>query len=141
MKREYTEIAETLTWISSQPPRSFREALQLCWTFHIAVLNEDCISGLSPGRLGQVLYPWWKQDMDNGTITRESTLELLECMRLKFTELDCFASTGVIGGVLSSNTFNNLCVGGLDKDGANAENELEMLILESAMTCSTPSPP
>ncbi|MEI7434821.1 MAG: 4-hydroxyphenylacetate decarboxylase large subunit [Methanomicrobiales archaeon] len=140
LRREYTEIAETLTWISSHPPRSFREALQLCWTFHIAVLNEDCISGLSPGRLGQVLYPWWKQDMDNGTITRESTIELLECMRLKFTELDCFASTGVIGGVLSSNTFNNLCLGGLDKNGANAENELEMLILESAMTCSTPQP-
>lgn len=139
-KREYTEISEALTWISSHPPRTFQEALQLCWTFHVAVLNEDCISGLSPGRLGQVLYPWWKQDMDNGTLTREQTIELLECMRLKFTEIDCFASAGVIGGVLSSNTFNNLCLGGLDKDGASAENELEMLIIESAMTCATPQP-
>jgi len=139
-KREYLEIAETLAWISSHPPRSFREALQLCWTIHVAVLNEDCISGLSPGRLGQVLYPWWKQDIDNGTLTQEGTIELLECMRLKFTELDCFASVGVVGGVLSSNTFNNLCLGGLDKDGASANNELEMLILESAITCATPQP-
>lgn len=139
-KMEYAEISEILEWISSKPPRTFHEALQLSWIFHLAVLNEDCISGMSPGRLGQILYPWWKRDMDNGTLTRERTMELLECMRMKFTELDCFASMGVVGGVLSGNTFNNLCIGGLDKDGQSATNELEMLILESAITCATPQP-
>jgi 4-hydroxyphenylacetate decarboxylase large subunit len=139
-KKEYAEISGILEWISSEPPRTFHEALQLCWIFHVAVLNEDCISGMSPGRLGQILYPWWKKDMDNGTLTRESTMELLEHMRMKFTELDCFASMGVVGGVLSGNTFNNLCIGGLGKDGQSAANELEMLILESAMTCATPQP-
>lgn len=104
------------------------------------VKNEDAISGLSPGRLGQVLYPFWKRDMDKGILTREQSLELLESMRMKFTELDCFASMGVVGGVLSGNTFNNLCIGGLTKDGESAANELEMLILESAMTCDTPQP-
>jgi 4-hydroxyphenylacetate decarboxylase large subunit len=47
---------------------------------------------------------------------------------------------GVVGGVLSGNTFNNLCVGGLTKEGESAANELEMLMLESAMTCATPQP-
>ncbi len=139
-RKEYAEIAEIMEWISSKPPRTFRDALQICWTFHTAVLNEDCISGMSPGRLGAILYPWWKNDMDNGTLTKESTMELLECMRMKFTELDCFASMGVVGGVLSGNTFNNLCIGGLDKNGQSSANELEMLILESAMTCATPQP-
>ncbi len=59
---------------------------------------------------------------------------------MKFTELDCFASMGVVGGVLSGNTFNNLCIGGLDKDGNSAANELEMLILESAISCDVPQP-
>ena len=139
-KEEYLEIAERLDWLSENRPRSFHDALQLIWIFHVAVLNEDAISGLSPGRLGQVLYPFWKQDMEKGVMNRESTVELLECMRMKFTELDCFASMGVVGGVLSGNTFNNLCVGGLDKDGDSAANELEMLILESAMSCDTPQP-
>ena len=137
---EYLETAERLEWLSNNPPRTFHDALQLVWIFHVAVLNEDAISGLSPGRLGQVLYPFWKKDMDNGILTRERSLELLECMRMKFTELDCFASMGVVGGVLSGNTFNNLCIGGLTKDGESATNELEMLILESAMTCDTPQP-
>jgi len=137
---EYLETAERLEWLAQNRPRTFHDALQLIWIFHVAVLNEDAISGLSPGRLGQVLYPYWKRDIDKGILTRDRTLELLECMRMKFTELDCFASMGVVGGVLSGNTFNNLCIGGLTNDGESAANELEMLILESAMTCETPQP-
>jgi 4-hydroxyphenylacetate decarboxylase large subunit len=139
-KQEYLELADRLIWLSANPPRTFHEALQLTWTFHIAVLNEDAISGLSPGRLGQVLYPFWKRDMDNGILTNEKTLELLECMRVKFTTLDCFASMGVVGGVLSGNTFNNLCLGGLNKEGGNAANDLELLIIESGITCPSPQP-
>ena len=139
-KTEYEEIAERLEWLSAKRPRNFHDALQLIWIFHTAVLNEDAISGLSPGRVGQVLYPYWKRDMENGVIDRARTLELLECMRIKFTEIDCFASMGVVGGVLSGNTFNNLCIGGLKKDGTQAANELEMLILEAGITCDTPQP-
>ncbi len=139
-KQEYDEIAGRLEWLASDRPRSFHDALQMIWIFHTAVLNEDAISGLSPGRVGQVLYPYWKRDMENGVIDRERTLELLECMRIKFTEIDCFASMGVVGGVLSGNTFNNLCIGGLKKDGTQAANELEMLILEAGITCDTPQP-
>jgi len=58
---EYLDIAERLQWLAENPPRDFRDAMQMVWTFHIAVLNEDAISGLSPGRLGQVLYPYWKK--------------------------------------------------------------------------------
>ncbi len=139
-KTEYLDMAERLAWISSKPPRSFHDALQMLWIFHVAVLNEDAISGLSPGRVGQVLYPFWQRDMKNGVIDRKKSLELLECMRIKFTEIDCFASMGVVGGVLSGNTFNNLCIGGLLKDGTSAANELEMLILEAGITCETPQP-
>ncbi|MEI6297334.1 MAG: 4-hydroxyphenylacetate decarboxylase large subunit, partial [bacterium] len=139
-KNEYLEMAERLGWISSKPPRSFHDALQMLWLFHVAVLNEDAISGLSPGRVGQVLFPFWQRDMKNGVIDRQKTLELLECMRIKFTEIDCFASMGVVGGVLSGNTFNNLCIGGLLKDGTSAANELEMLILEAGITRDTPQP-
>ncbi|MCX6306642.1 MAG: 4-hydroxyphenylacetate decarboxylase large subunit [Bacteroidetes bacterium] len=139
-KNEYLELAERLEWLSSKPPRSFHDALQMVWLFHAAVQNEDAISGLSPGRIGQVLYPYWQRDIKNGVLDREKSLELLECMRIKFTEIDCFASMGVVGGVLSGNTFNNLCVGGLLKDGSSAANELEMLILEAGITCDTPQP-
>lgn len=139
-KNEYIEIAECLEWIAYSKPRTFREALQLTYITHIAVLNEDAISGMSPGRLGQVLYPWFEQDIAAGRTTEKEVLELLELHRIKFTCIDCFASTGVIGGVLSGNTFNNISLGGLKKDGTTAANRLEMLFLEAGMTCETPQP-
>ena len=67
-------------------------------------------------------------------------IELLEFYRVKMTCIDCFASTGVVGGVLSGNTFNNLCLGGLTKDGQPANNRLETLIIEAAIRCACPEP-
>lgn len=139
-RREYEEIAESLAWIAHHPPRTFREALQMTYMIHIGVINEDAISGLSPGRLGQVLYPWFEQDLEAGRITKQQVLELLECYRVKLTCIDCFASMGVVGGVLSGNTFNNLSLGGLTKDGKSAANPLELLILEAGMTCESTQP-
>ncbi|MBE3140367.1 MAG: 4-hydroxyphenylacetate decarboxylase large subunit, partial [Thermoplasmata archaeon] len=139
-KEEYKGIAERLEWIEHNPPKTFIEAFQMIETIHLAVLNEDAISGMSPGRMGQVLYPYFEQDIEAGRITEDEVLELLELDRVAKTSIDCFASTGVVGGVLSGNTFNNLCVGGLDKDGQSAVNRLEYLILEAGITMAMPQP-
>ena len=45
------------------------------------------------GRLGQVLYPWYDQDIKNGRTTDEEVMEILELMRVKFTAIDLFVST------------------------------------------------
>ena len=139
-KKEYGEIAECLERIAHDPPCNFREAVQLTWTIHVAVLNEDAISGLSPGRLGQILWPWFEKDIQIGRLTEDEAREILECLRVKYTCLDCFASMGVVGGVLSGNTFNNLSLGGLTQDGRAACNRLEELFIESAMSCVTTQP-
>ncbi|MCX7970967.1 MAG: 4-hydroxyphenylacetate decarboxylase large subunit, partial [Negativicutes bacterium] len=139
-KTELNEVADSLFWIAHNPPRTFAEALQLIYLLHIGILNEDAISGLSPGRIGQVLWPWYEQDLAAGRLTEERALELLECYRVKLTCIDCFASTGVVGGVLSGNTFNNVCVGGLTRDGQSAVNRLEYLILRSGISCQTTQP-
>lgn len=139
-KREYKEIAERLGSIAHKKPTTFPEAIQLIWTLHVAVLNEDAISGLSPGRLGQVLYPYYEHDKAAGRITDEEVLEWLELQRVKFTCIDCFASMGVVGGVLSGNTFNNLSLGGLMRDGRPAANVVERLIIKAATRCTTPQP-
>jgi len=138
-KTEYEEIADILYWVSENTPRNFREALQLVWIWHLAVHMELVISGLSPGRLGQTLYPYFREDRDKGKLDRDKALELLECMRIKFSEIEICGGGG-LHGKLSGNAFNNISVGGLKPDGTSAENELEELIIESAMTMATPSP-
>jgi 4-hydroxyphenylacetate decarboxylase large subunit len=139
-KNEYKEIAERLEWIAHNPPRNFREAIQICWTSQLAVLNEDVASGMSPGRMGQILNPYFEQDKEAGHITDEQVLEWLELQRVKFTCVDVFGSAGVVGGVLSGNTFHNVCVGGLLKNGLSAANDLEKLFLEAGIRCVTPQP-
>jgi 4-hydroxyphenylacetate decarboxylase large subunit len=138
-KDELLQIAERLDWIAENPPRTFAEALQLCWACHVAVTNEVQGSGFSPGRVGQVLYEYWKNDIDSGRITREQTIELLELMRVKFCEIDLAMAVGTVG-LLAGSTFNNLCIGGLKPDGSSAENELEELIIEAAMRTACPQP-
>jgi len=139
-KEEYKEIAERLEWVAHNPPRTLREAIQLCWTVHIAVLNEDVASGMSPGRVGQILFPYFEQDKDAGRINDEEVLEWLQLQRIKFTCIDVFGNAGVVGGVLSGNTFNNLAMGGVTKDGQSAANDLEKLIIEAGTRCVTTQP-
>lgn len=132
-KAEYKGIAERLEWLEHSSPRTFVEALQMIETMHLAVLNEDAISGMSPGRIAQVLFPWFDQDVKAGRITEDEVVELLELDRVVKTSIDCFASMGVVGGVLSGNTFNTVSCGGLQKDGRHACNRLEYLLLEAGI--------
>ena len=138
-RAEFEAIAERCQWIAHKQPRTFVEAAQLTYLTHIALVNEEVASGVSPGRLGQVLYPWYEQDIAAGRTNDKEVLELLECMRVKFTCMDLFVS-GSSTSVLSGNTFNNLTVGGLTRDGKPACNRLEWLILHAAETLQSPQP-
>ena len=104
------------------------------------MLNEDAISGLSPGRIGQVLYPWFDQDRRPAASPRTRSWSSWSASVVKFTSIDCFASAGVVGGVLSGNTFNNVSLRGPDRGTAGACNRLEYLILEAGMRNVTPQP-
>lgn len=137
-KLEYEEIGGRMEYLAHGKPRTFLEAFQMIETVHLAVLNEDAISGMSPGRIGQVLYPYFEQDVAAGRITEDEVLELLELDRIVKTSIDCFASTGVVGGVLSGNTFNTVSIGGLAKDGRPACNRLEYLLLEAGIRNAMP---
>ena len=73
-------------------------------------------------------------------MTDEDVIELLELYRIKITCIECFASAGVSGGVLSGNTFNNLSLGGQSYHGLTAVTPLEYLIVEAGMRNRTPQP-
>lgn len=138
-KKEYIKISEICEKIAHEAPKTFHEALQLTYFTHIALLNESVASGVSPGRLGQVLWPWFEQDIESGRTTEEEVLELMELYRIKLTAIDLFVSSGS-NSVLMGNTFNNLCVGGLTREGRAACNKLEWIILQAGMTMPTTQP-
>ena len=139
-KKDYEDIAVVMHNIAHKQPSSFREAIQLTLLLHYAEVNEDPQSGQSIGRLGQILQPFYAKDLREGKITEEEAIELIELYRIKITSIECFASSGVTGGVLSGNTFNNLGVGGLNHDGLSAVTPLEYVIVEASSRAKTTQP-
>ena len=73
-------IASDCTYISSYPPVNFRQAV---WFSHILNTFEDHINANSVGRLDQILYPFFKKDLEAGTITKEEAYELICCLWIK----------------------------------------------------------
>jgi formate C-acetyltransferase/4-hydroxyphenylacetate decarboxylase large subunit len=138
-KRELEKIAETCRWVPANPARTFYEALQSYWfTFLVGQLESGPI-GNSSGRSDQYMYPFYKRDKEEGRITEEEALELLECLRVKHTEIQR-ALPATWETFTSGNMFCNMVLGGCTKEGEAADNELSLLILESALTMQTNQP-
>ncbi|GAG97434.1 unnamed protein product, partial [marine sediment metagenome] len=80
------QIAEICSWVPAHAPRNFWEALQMYWFVHLGVITElNEWDSFNPGRLDQHLYPFYKDDLKEGRLTRERAKELLECFWIKFS--------------------------------------------------------
>lgn len=138
-KKDLEKIAETCRWVPANPPRNFFEAIQSYWFTFLAGQIECGPIGNSSGRFDQYMYPFYEKDRQEGTITEEEALELLECLRVKHTEIQR-ALPAQQASFTSGNMFCNMVLGGCTKEGGNASNELSFLVLESAITMQTNQP-
>jgi len=121
----HTALAETLARVPMHPPRNFREAVQSVW-FQFAHLR---LMGNWPaiGRLDQMLYPYFAQDVQNGTLTRDEARELLA----HFFIMGCEWITGdFVWGTGDAQHYQNIVLGGTDAEGHDVCNDVTMLILE-----------
>jgi formate C-acetyltransferase len=138
--RELSEIAEICARVPGAPPRTFWEALQAVWFVHLGVMLDDGGVAHAWGRLDQILLPFLRRDMEQGRTSREAALELIECLFLKASEtvnlMEGIATTG-IGG---NNTFIELTIGGVDRRGGDASNELSLLFLDAVEEMKTIQP-
>jgi formate C-acetyltransferase/4-hydroxyphenylacetate decarboxylase large subunit len=138
-KKELEKIAETCRWVPANPARTFYEALQSYWSTFLVGQIECGPIGNSSGRFDQYMYPFYKKDKEEGRITDDEVIELLECLRVKHTEIQR-AQPAAREARSAGNMFCNMILGGCARDGEAANNELSMLILESAITMQTNQP-
>lgn len=127
---ELKEIARICKKVPMEPAETFHEALQSLWLTHMAVCLEGLNSAVSLGRIDQYLYPYYANDITTGRITREDALELLLCFSAKTTEhmfLTSSRTSEYHGGYLVAQAAT---VGGMDRDGHDAVNELTFLFLD-----------
>ncbi|MBE0481333.1 MAG: formate acetyltransferase, partial [Dehalococcoidia bacterium] len=127
---ELRGIARICRKVPAQPAATFHEALQSLWLAHMAVNLEGLNSAVSFGRMDQYLYPYYRRDLDAGRLTPERARELLLCFSAKACEHVFLLSEKVSqyhGGYL---VVQAAVVGGTDRDGRDAVNDLTYLLLD-----------
>jgi len=139
-KEELMDTARICKKVPQYPADSFKEALQTFWFIQMLLQVESSGHSISPGRFDQYMYPYFKKDLDNKVITRESAQELLDCVWVKLNDLnkcrDCVSAEGFAGYSL----FQNLIVGGQTKEGLDATNDLSYMCITATEHVFLPQP-
>lgn len=125
-------MAEICHHVPARAPQTFHEALQHYWFVHVGVITElNPWDSFNPGRLDQHLYPFFRKEINDGTLTKEKAKELLQSFWVKFNNYPSPPKVGVTA--LESNTYTDFTlinVGGVGPDGSDAVNELSYLLLD-----------
>lgn len=133
-KKELEEISENCRQIAQGTPNTFWQALQL-WHFATTItMIESNGHSVSYGRMDQWLYPFYEKDMTNHVITKDFAQELLECAYIKTgnpSKLKDRMTVEVRNG--RGWGGESLTIGGVDKDGNDATNDLTFMMLEASV--------
>ena len=132
---ELLAIAENCELIAHQPPRTFWQALQLCYFIQLLLQIESNGHSVSFGRMDQYLYPFWRRDVElQQTLHREQGIELLQSCWLKLLEVNKIRSGSHSKASAGSPLYQNVTIGGqVWHNGQihDAVNPLSYAILES----------
>lgn len=131
-QQELFEIARICRKVPANAPETFHEALQHYWFIHVGIITElNPWDSFNPGRLDQHLYPFYKKELEMGTLTEEMAKELLQAFWVKFNNHPAPPKMGVTA--LESNTYTDFSLinlGGVNEDGSDAVNDLTYIILD-----------
>ena len=134
-KKELEKMAAICKKVPRYPAETFHEALQAILFIQIAICNEAYENAVSFGRLDQILYPYYKADLEAGRITYEEAKELLALFTLKIDEVilvndgDSFLNIAKLFETLSVDQA--LTFGGTDKEGNDATNDLTYMLIDA----------
>ncbi len=132
-KKRLRAIAARCRCVPMNPPEDFHEAVQALWLTQAGALVAHGMAGiLAIGRLDQYLYPWFEKDRAAGRLPDEQATRLMEELLIK-----CAANLMILP-YAGKNTGNELgsdscvpTVGGVNRQGEDAANDLSGIILDA----------
>ena len=131
-KKELEKMAMICRRVPAHAPTTVHEALQHYWFIHLGVVTElNPWDSFNPGRLDQSLYPLYKKQLEEGTVTQEEVYEMLQSFWVKFNNHPSPPKVGVTAE--ESNTYTDFClinVGGVKEDGSDGVNEMSYILLD-----------
>ena len=115
--KAFSDMATVCRRVPAHPAQTFREAVNAIWICQIGIHAENINMAMSPGRLDQVLYPYFRRDMDAGRLDIAGAMELIGCLWLKLSDNVIMvpeASEEMFGG---AGTVPAITLGGVDSQG------------------------
>ena len=125
-KQGRADIVEVLKQVPRYPARNLREALQFFRILHYSLWLEGNYHN-TVGRFDRYIYPYLKADIENGTLTRETALELMNDFFLSFNK-----DSDLYVGVQQGDNGQSMMLGGKDENGNEVFNLLSELCLEAS---------
>ena len=120
-RTRWEELSGICLRVSSEPPATFREAVQLMYVTIVGLWFGEDHPLTSPGRMDQTLWAFYEADLESGRSTREEAFNIVCCLFIQLNRI-LFA-----GSALS------VIVGGRDRFGRDVTNELTSLCLGARM--------
>ncbi len=139
-KAELLLIAHNCAKVPEYGATNFYEACQSFWFVQMLIQMESSGHSISPGRFDRYMYPYYKKDLENGTITPEAAQELIDCIWVKLNDLNKVRDAASAEGFAGYSLFQNLIAGGQDKNGEDATNDLSFMCIQASMHVALPQP-
>lgn len=139
-KKELAIIAHNCSRVPEHGAENFYEACQSFWFVQMLLQIESSGHSISPGRFDKYMYPYYKKDIENGTITTEEAQELMDCIWVKLNDLNKCRDAASAEGFAGYSLFQNLICGGQDENGLDSTNELSYMCLEATLHVMLPAP-
>jgi len=139
-KTELEQLARVCARVPRAGATTLHEAVNSLWILQVGIHAENINMAISPGRLDQILYPYYKADLEQGRIDEAAAIELFGCLWLKLNDNTCLvpeSSAELFGG---AGTVPAVTIGGVDEEGNDAVNDCTYLILRVAELLKTRDP-
>ena len=126
-KQELIRISEVCRLITERAPESWWEALQLHWFSHMI---NHAQGAHQAGRIDQYMWAPLKKELEMGSIHEDEAQELLECLWIKYSSYTDY----------TSDNLQNIILGGVTPEGADATNTLSYMCLTATDNLDTIDP-
>lgn len=134
---ELLSCARICAALAERPAESFHEAVQALWFLFVVLQMESNASSFSPGRLDEILAPYYERSREAGMT---QALEILECLFLKFNQIVYLRNRGSAKYFAGFPIGFNVAVGGVDADGRDYVNDVSFLCLQAQAHLGLPQP-
>lgn len=124
-REQLLRMAQNFEKAPYEPCTHFFEAMQCLWFIEFCM---RCVEDISvTGRLDSFLYRFYRDDLDNGCLTKDFAFEIIEHLYYKHNEL-------------YGNWPCSIMVGGTDREGNTVCNELTYLCIDAIETTNLINP-